>query len=98
MNIRKMADFFVVTGTILLGISLFWWARFYENVYSVIPEPFSGKLSDALTCLYSHASIFCGIVTEGARLAGKIPYDPLLFWGGAITLGVGLFIKIILRS
>jgi hypothetical protein len=47
---------------------------------------------DAWTCLYT-SSDFCGLVSGGARLLGKTPYEPKVFWLGLAALIAGGLIR-----
>jgi hypothetical protein len=47
---------------------------------------------DALSCLYSSSGA-CSLVTGVATIAGRTPYEPMLFWFGLAGLVLGLLIR-----
>ena len=47
---------------------------------------------DAVSCLYSSSGI-CALVSGVATLAGKTPYEPMLFWFGLAGLVLGVLIR-----
>ena len=81
----------VSIGTVGLVGSVVWWFIFYSEVN----RAFGGNPSEmlkALQCLILNSGP-CGFVTGMASAAGAYAYQPMLFWIGAILLGLGLVIK-----
>jgi hypothetical protein len=48
---------------------------------------------DTLSCLYSSSDV-CGLAMALARLGGKSPYEPAVFWVGLAAVIAGLLIRV----
>ena len=87
MDGKKLAQILISVGIIAVIAALLWWASFYGPIM----QDLGGDLSSAYSCIYS-SSGGCSIASGVAQLAGKTPYNPVLFWIGAASWAVGVLI------
>ena len=92
MDIKKLANILFISGVILVIAALFWWGSFYGDIMKGL----GGKLSDAFSCLYSSEGA-CGLAAGIAQFAGKTPYNPAVFWVGAVSFATGSLMKATLK-
>ena len=81
---------------IVLVAAVIWWFSFYIRWRAT-----SGRLTGVqagrrrvrrLSCLYSSSGI-CALVSGVATLAGRTPYEPMVFWFGLAAVVLGLLIR-----
>lgn len=93
MDLKKLAQILISVGIYAVIAAFLWWMLFY----GLIMKDLGGHLSSAYSCIYS-SSGGCGIASGVAQLAGKIPYDPVLFWIGAASLAAGVLIRATMKK
>jgi len=96
VDFRKLGNVLMAAGTVILVAAVIWWASFYSSLARDFGQvtgvrPNAG-LSDVLSCLYSTSGV-CGLVSAGASIAGKTPYEPMLFWFALAALMLGGVIR-----
>jgi hypothetical protein len=87
MGSRRLGEGLSIIGAVLLAIAYSWWREFYGAVQNF----FGNKGDPPLECLYAISGP-CRAVANVAALAGAKAYDPLIFWAGAILIGLGLLL------
>ena len=96
MDIRKLGNILAIGGLAVILGAFAWWYTFFSSIMrDVANVPGArGEVSifDAKSCIYT-SSDFCGLISGGARLLGKTPYEPKVFWIGLAALVVGLLIR-----
>ena len=96
MDIKKLGSLLLIGGVLVLVAAIVWWYSFYASIMSDVSNVpgARGQFSvfDAWSCLYT-SSDFCGLVSGGARLLGKTPYEPKVFWLGLAALIAGGLIR-----
>jgi hypothetical protein len=96
VDFKKLGNALTAIGALTLVIAVAWWMYFYNSLMKDFARltgsrPDAG-LSDALSCLYSTSGA-CGLVSGVATLAGRTPYEPMLFWFGLAAVVLGLLIR-----
>jgi hypothetical protein len=82
----RVEDTLIFLGLLAMAAAYLWWFDFYTRVLgSQHPLP--------LECLYQTSGP-CSVVTTVVAWAGVTSYEPILFWGGAVAFGGGLFMKL----
>jgi hypothetical protein len=96
LDFKKLGNVLALAGLAVLIGALVWWFIFYSSVVREIGKATGGgadaSVSDALSCLYSSGGI-CAVVSTVATVAGRTPYEPMLFWFGLGGLILGLVIR-----
>lgn len=92
MDVKKLTNVLLGGGGAVTCVALLWWAYFYEQVVRGLTGG-RGSLTDALSCLYSSGGP-CGFVSGMAQLGGATPYSPVVFWVGAVLLGIGIILRL----
>ncbi len=96
MDFKKLGNVLTLAGVAALIGAVIWWFVFYSSVVREIGKATGGgadaKVTDALSCLYSSSGI-CAVVSAVATVAGRTPYEPMLFWFGLAGLILGLLIR-----
>ena len=93
MEIKKLTQILLGLGGLVIAGSIIWWVSFYSEVI----KEMGGNLGDCFPCLYTSSGP-CGFLVGIAQLAGVTPYNPTLFWIGAIMLGVGIILQLSLKK
>jgi hypothetical protein len=97
VDFRKLGNILMVAGAVVLASAFIWWFSFYSSLVRELGRATGGQgdasVFDAWTCLYSSSGI-CALVAGIAPLAGKTPYEPMLFWFGLAGLAAGLVIRL----
>jgi hypothetical protein len=88
VEIKKLTQILLGLGGLVTVGSVIWWASFYGQVTKEV----GGNLGDFFQCLYTSGGP-CGFVVGIAP-----PYNPTLFWIGAIMLGVGIILQFSLKK
>jgi hypothetical protein len=96
MDLKKLGNILAAGGVAVLIGAVAWWYSFFSSIMrdvSSVPGA-RGEISifDAKSCIYT-SSDFCGLISGGARLLGKTPYEPKVFWIGLAGLVAGLLIR-----
>ena len=96
MDFKKLGNVLMAAGAVILVAAVIWWASFYSSLARDFGQvtgvrPNAG-LSDVLSCLYSSGGI-CALATAGGSIAGKTPYEPMLFWFALAALMLGGVIR-----
>ena len=96
MDIKKLGNILAAGGVAVLIGAVAWWYSFFSSIMrdvSSVPGA-RGEINifDAKSCIYT-SSDFCGLISGGARLLGKTPYEPKVFWIGLAGLVAGLLIR-----
>jgi hypothetical protein len=96
MDLRKLGNLLAAGGAVVLIGAVAWWYSFFSSIMrdvSNVPGA-RGEISifDAKSCIYT-SSDFCGLISGGARLLGKTPYEPKVFWIGLAALVAGLLVR-----
>jgi hypothetical protein len=96
VDFKKLGNALTAIGATVLVIAFAWWLYFYNSLARDFArvtgsKPDSGVF-DALSCLYSSSGA-CSLVSGVAALAGRTPYEPMLFWFGLAGLLLGLLIR-----
>jgi hypothetical protein len=96
VDFKKLGNALTAIGVIVLVIAVAWWLYFYNSLAKDFARLTGSKpdagISDALSCLYSSSGA-CGLVSGVASLAGRTPYEPMLFWFGIAATVLGLLIR-----
>ena len=96
MDFKKLGNALTVIGVIVLGAAVAWWLYFYNSLAKDLARLTGSKpdagISDALSCLYSSSGA-CALVSGVATLAGRTPYEPMVFWFGLAAVVLGLLIR-----
>lgn len=96
MDIKKLGNLLLLGGLVVMAGAVAWWYAFYSSIMSDVSSVPGARgqfnVLDSLSCLYS-SSDFCGLVSGGARLLGKTPYEPRVFWLGLAALVAGALIR-----
>ncbi len=93
MDTKKLTDILLGIGVAVTVVAFVWWAYFYGQV----TKEMGGNLGDAFGCFYSSGGP-CGFISGLAQLAGMTPYNPVVFWVGAVMLGIGIILKLSLKK
>lgn len=93
MDVKKLVHMLEFCGLAAVTAALFWWASFYGP----ITQHFGGTLSSAESCIYSNAGA-CSLASGVAQMVGKTPYNPVLFWVGVVTFGIGVLARLSLKK
>jgi len=93
VEIKKLTQILLGLGGLVTVGSIIWWVSFYSRVI----KEMGGSLGDFFQCLYTSSGP-CALLVGIARLAGVTPYNPTLFWIGAIMLGVGIILQFSLKK
>jgi len=93
MDIKKLTKILLGVGCLVTVAAFIWWAHFYGQVTTQM----GGNLGNAFGCLYSSGGP-CGFVSGVAQSLGVIPYTPVVFWIGAVMLGVGIILRLSLKT
>lgn len=98
MDFRKLGNILAVIGAAALVGAVAWWFVFYSNVVSELQNAPGGReagagIRDVWRCLYSSDGL-CALISGGANLFGKTPYEPMLFWIGLVGLVVGVVVRL----
>ena len=92
MDFRKLGNLLMVLGGVVLAGAGIWWFSFYHSVIRDVGRAAGTQgdatVFDAVNCLYSSGGI-CGLVAGIASIAGRTPYEPMLFWFGLAGLVLG---------
>jgi len=89
----RFASLLTTLGALALLVATLWWA----TTFSRLTGGFAGALQDRLSCLYS-ADPVCRVAAGVLGVDLPVPpYDPQLFWIGAVMAGIGLVGRIGLR-
>ena len=96
VDFKKLGNALTLLGAILLAAAFAWWLYFYNSLAKDFARLTGSKpdasVFDALNCLYSSSGA-CALVSGMAALAGRTPYEPMLFWFGLAGLLLGLIIR-----
>ena len=96
MDFKKLGNALTVIGVIVLVAAVAWWLYFYNSLAKDFARLTGSKpdagISDALSCLYSSSGA-CALVSGVATLAGRTPYEPMVFWFGLAAVVLGLLIR-----
>jgi hypothetical protein len=96
VDFRKLGNVLMAAGVAVLVGAVIWWFAFYSSVVREIGKATGstgdGSVLDVLSCLYS-ASGVCALVSAVATIAGRSPYEPMLFWFGLGGLLLGAVIR-----
>ncbi len=96
MDFKKLGNALTVIGAIVLVVAVAWWLYFYNSLAQDFARLTGSKpdagISDALSCLYSSSGA-CALVSGVATLAGRTPYEPMVFWFGLAAVVLGLLIR-----
>jgi hypothetical protein len=84
MVVRRDGVSLTVLGLVVLGVALVWWRHFYASALG-------SRIAPPIECLYQTSGP-CSVVGTVASLGGLTPYEPMLFWVGALMLGAGLIL------
>ena len=97
MDFRKLGNLLTVLGGVVLVGACIWWFSFYSSVVREVGRATGNQgdatVFDALNCLYSSGGI-CGLVSSVATIAGKTPYEPMVFWFGLAGLVLGVLFRL----
>jgi hypothetical protein len=89
MDAKKLGTGLILLGIVLMLAAVYWWWTFYAP----LAHKLDIDLGRAGSCLYSNGGI-CSLVSSGAQLVGKTPYNPVLGWIGAVFTGLGIVVKL----
>lgn len=96
VDFRKLGNVLMAAGVAVLVAALIWWFAFYSSVVREIGKATGsrgdGSVLDVMSCLYSSSGV-CSLVSAVATIAGKTPYEPMLFWFGLAGLILGALIR-----
>jgi hypothetical protein len=96
LDFKKLGNALTVIGALVLVIAIAWWLYFYNSLAKDFARLTGSKpdagVSDAFSCLYSSSGA-CALVSGVAALAGRTPYEPMLFWFGLAAVVLGLLIR-----
>ena len=97
MDFKKLGNILLVGGAVVLAGAFVWWFSFFSSIMNEVAKVPGGRgdigVFDAFSCLYSN-SVFCGLISGAARLAGKTAYEPMVFWFGLAALIAGILIRV----
>jgi hypothetical protein len=100
VDFKKLGNALTVLGALMLVGAIAWWLYFYNSLARDFARVTGSKpdasVFDALSCLYSSSGA-CALVSGVAALAGRTPYEPMLFWFGLAGLLLGLLIRFTAR-
>jgi hypothetical protein len=101
VDFKRLGTILTAVGTALTVAAVAWWFTFYSSVMRELAlapgaPPGGHSVLDAVTCLYSSQDL-CGFITGLARLAGRTPYEPMLFWVGVASLAAGIIVRLSAR-
>ena len=96
MDFKKLGNALTAIGAVVLVMAFAWWLYFYNSLMKDFARltgsrPDAG-LSDALSCLYSSSGA-CALVSGVGALAGRTPYEPMVFWLGLAALVLGVVVR-----
>jgi hypothetical protein len=96
VDFKKLGNVLTAAGAVVLVGACVWWFSFYSSVVREVGKATGGgsdaTVFDAMSCLYSSSGI-CALVAGVATLAGRTPYEPMVFWFGLSGLLLGLLIR-----
>lgn len=96
VDFKKLGNALTIVGAVLLVVAFAWWLYFYNSLAKDFARLTGSKpdasVLDALNCLYSSSGA-CALVSGMGALAGRTPYEPMLFWFGLAGLLLGLLIR-----
>jgi len=97
MDFGKLGNLLAVVGALVLAAAFLWWFSFYSSVLSEVGQVTGTRgdatVFDAWHCFYSSGGI-CALISGIATLAGRTPYEPMLFWFGLAGLVLGVAIRL----
>lgn len=98
MDFRKLGNILAIIGAAVLVGALVWWFVFYSSVVRELHNAPGGReagasVRDMWRCLYSSDGL-CALISGGANLLGKTPYEPMIFWAGVAALVVGVVVRL----
>ena len=98
MDFRRLGNILAIAGAVVLVAAIGWWFVFYSGVVGELRKAPGGietgaGLGDMWRCLYSSDGL-CALISGGANLMGKTPYEPMLFWAGLAGLVVGVIVRV----
>jgi hypothetical protein len=100
VDVKRLGNVLLTGGVLLLVAAVLWWFAFYSSVVREMRRLSGGQgegsVLDALSCLYSSSGV-CALVSGVAALAGKTPYEPMLFWIGLGVLVIGILLRVSAR-
>ena len=102
MHLRRLGTILIAGGTGLAAAAFAWWLAFYSTIMRELAQapsapPGGNSVFDAISCLYSSADV-CGFIAGFARLMGRTPYEPMVFWAGLAALVAGVVVRLAARS
>ena len=96
MDLKKLVNVLLAGGALVIAGAFIWWYSFFSSVMRDVSSVPGAKsefsVFDAWTCFDSSGD-FCALVAGGARLLGKTPYEPKVFWIGLAALVAGALIR-----
>lgn len=84
MEPRKLSKNLIFLGVVVLVGALVWWASYYSD----FTREFGGNLGQATKCIVSTGGE-CALAAGIGELSGRMPYNPIAFWIGAVVLVIG---------
>lgn len=97
VDFRKLGNVLMAAGSVVLVGALIWWFAFYSSVVREIGKATGsrgdGSVFDVVSCLYSSSGV-CALVSAVSTIAGKTPYEPMVFWFGLAGLILGVLIRL----
>ena len=99
MDFKKLGNLLAVIGALLLAGAFLWWFSFYSSVLRDVGRATGGDASmfDAMHCLYGSDGA-CALVSGISSLAGRTPYEPMLFWFALAALLLGVVIRVTAKA
>ena len=99
MDFKKLGNLLAVIGALLLAGAFLWWFSFYSSVLGDVGRATGGNASmfDAMHCLYGSDGA-CALVSGISSLAGRTPYEPMLFWFALAALLLGVVIRVTAKA
>jgi hypothetical protein len=97
LDFRRLGNILIIAGAVVLAAAVLWWFSFYSALVDDLRRASGGQadagLRDAIGCLYASSGI-CSFVSGVASLAGRTPYEPMVFWFGLGGLVLGVVIRL----
>jgi hypothetical protein len=97
MDVKRLGNLLTVVGAVVLAGACLWWFWFYSSVLREVGQAAGARDIaspwDAVHCLYGSDGA-CGLISGISTLAGKTPYEPMLFWFGLAGLVLGAVIRL----
>nr|VFK00290.1 MAG: hypothetical protein BECKH772B_GA0070898_101855 [Candidatus Kentron sp. H]VFK03594.1 MAG: hypothetical protein BECKH772A_GA0070896_103382 [Candidatus Kentron sp. H]VFK06141.1 MAG: hypothetical protein BECKH772C_GA0070978_103283 [Candidatus Kentron sp. H] len=87
MDFKKLTSTLLGLGIIITIGALVWWEHFYSRVVGS-----NGDLTNYFPCIYSFGG-GCGFISGIAKFGGSMSYEPMVFWIGIVSLGLGIILK-----